>query len=185
MDDFQALLDDATETQELSEEKLGRIATYVNRMDDLNKEIVELEEALKEKKQEKNIIEMSELPDILDEVGVEGMDLPGGRKLKIAKIYGSKIQPDNKAKAMNWLVDHDLGYVVKTEIKAPFAAGDVERAKDLAAKLVDAGFEVSANQTVHAQTLKKLLKEMDEQGRFDELPMDLFGQSLMRRVQIK
>lgn len=148
-------------------------------------EILAMEEALKSKKAELEGIETKRLPDAMAAVGMKEFMLTDGSKITIKKDYHASIPKARKIEAHTWLRDNEFGALVKNELTIEFGKGQDEEAADAYATLKAEYPDqpVTLAESVHASTLKALVKEQFESG--SPLPEDLFGIHIIDRAIIK
>ena len=79
---------------------------------------------------------------------------------------------DRKAKAFKWLRDNGLGDIIKNDITVTFGRDEDNKALQYAELAKGQGFEPIQRETVHAVTLKALVRERLENNL--EMPSDVF-----------
>jgi len=156
-------------------------------MDDLQAQIDEL------KLRYRHLTE-KRLPYAMQELGLSKFELKSGAKISIKDSVSGSIQraPDFQF-AKQFLLDHDGGDLLKTEVKTEFGRGSHNEALDLAQRLREEGFETIANETVHASTYaafgRELLKDYQhklEKGQAAEMPpFEELGMFYARKAEIK
>jgi hypothetical protein len=114
-----------------------------------------------------------DLPELMKEVGLTGLTMANGDRIEIKEDVQCGITEVKHDRAMQWLIDHNFGGIVKTSVQVEFDRGGVADAVALAAKLQEEGLPACAIEKVHAATLKAFIKEQLENGQ--DLPFDLFG----------
>jgi len=160
------------------------IATLVNLMLAKQKAVVRAEAALKLAKDEYNRIALKELPDAMLAARTQNFTTTDGVRVTLKEDLYASIKDSNKAAAYKWLHDNGFGDVIKTKVAMDFGRGEQERLTSLVGVLESSGFEdYSAAETVHAGTLKALLKEQLAQGV--EVPLDLFGAFQYKEAMLK
>ena len=134
------------------------------------------------------------LPYAMAELGLSKFELKNGAKISIKDSVSGSIQraPDFQF-AKQFLLDHDGADLLKTEVKTEFGRGSHNEALALAADLREKGFDVTANETVHASTYaafgRELLKDYQaklEKGEAAEMPpFEELGMFYARKAEIK
>jgi hypothetical protein len=140
----------------------------------IEKDIEDLENKIKKKKQEHDKISSEIIPDILAEQGITSLKLSDGSSIEIRKVFSCTIPKDaNKREACyEWLRQNDLGDIVKNSVSVDFGKGEDNRAKDFFGSAVDQGFEPTQSTKVESSTLRALYRERVEAGL--DMPSDLF-----------
>lgn len=171
LEDF--LNEAAEEPSQLDSASLGEVATLANRQLLLELRKQSLTEQLSEVSTELRDLSERLLPESMSELGLSELRLKDGTLLQVLPFYSAKIKAELKAKAMTWLKRHHHADVIKTEVVVPFDKGDVKMAEVLKKELRKAGQKLATvTYSVHAQTLKKLAREVHEAG--ESLPSELF-----------
>jgi hypothetical protein len=132
-----------------------------------------IEEQLKEAKEASRKLREEDIPCAMQEIGLTSFTMDTGEKVRIAQEVYASIPADNKAEAFRWLVAHQFGDLIKTEVSVSFGRGEAEEAGVLARDLKDKGLDASCTESVHPQTLKAFLKEQVTSGA--AVPLELFG----------
>lgn len=130
-------------------------------------------EALKEAKERARIVREETIPSAMQELGISSITLDTGEKLKVEQEVYASIPAANKNAAYAWLDDNGFGGLIKILVDAQFGKGEQEAATALMQELQERGLQVTAEQSVHASTLKAFLKEQLSKGA--NVPLDLFG----------
>ena len=162
--------EDATSTDLDSMGKIGAVATDVA---DTQKEIQDLEDKLKVKKDYKKHLTESVLPGLFTEVGLSELKLKDGRLVKVSNFYGASIKEENKEAAYKWLRDNGFGDLIKNQVSCSFGMDEDEKARGLINTLNEKGYASSQREWVEPSTLRAFVKELHETGK--DLPMDLLG----------
>lgn len=188
MSEIEDLMQDSMDTVEGNKlDGLGRITKLAEEMDGLQSEIRALEDQIKEKQGRVNDIAMDDLPSIMDETGsgLTALELKNGHRLILRAFHSGKIPLEFREQAIEWLDGHGFGDLVKTQVLVKFSMGEFAKAQKLAEGLQKKGLNVGADQSVHTGTLGKWVKEMAEEGRFSEIPEELFTPKTFRKAVIK
>lgn len=171
--------------ESLDPSKLGEVAQLANDQLLLELRQLELQQELKEVSKKLQDLSTQAIPEAMDELGLAELKLSDGTVLTLGNFYSCSIKDDAKASAMDWLKGHDHADVIKTEVLVPFQKGDVEAAEKFRQQLEKRYKSVhpSVVYSVHAQTLKKLAREVHEAG--DSLPEDYFNLYIGRVSKLK
>jgi len=166
---------------------LGKLTEMAEEMNDLEAEVAAFQDQIKERKKRIDALAMDDIPSLMDEVGggIEGVTLKNGHKLTLRAFHSGKIPDDKKAEAIAWLDEHKFSDLIKTAVAINFGMHEFEKAEALAEQLQKEGMNVSADQSVHTGTLGKWIKEMAAEGKFGEIPEELFTPKTFRKAVIK
>lgn len=138
---------------------------------------------LKAAKERVRFLKEESIPGVMQELGIEKMKLDNGKTISIAEDVYASIPAAMKHAAHQWLVDHDFGGLIKTDVSVQFGKGERDDAVDLAKDLLGKGFQADVKEGVHAQTLKAFLREQLKAGT--DVPLDLFGARPVWTTKIK
>ena len=167
----------------LDSDKLDGVARLAQEAAILEREIAEFEQFAKEKKQALHKITDEQLPEALEEMGLQKFTLTDGAEISVKPIYSASIPRDRKDEAFQWLRDHEFGDLVKNNVTVTFGRGEDTIAKDFVDLCGSQGFTPSQLEKVEPMTLKAWLRERVEAG--DAVPLDLFGAFISQRATIK
>ena len=137
--------------------------------------------------EEIEILETKTLPDAMRDIGMRRFELEGGFEIELEDIIHGSIKKDDKPKAFDWLktAGKKPGWdaIIKNSITVFFDRGEEKWAdkfmRDMAKR--KRPLQVEREETIHAGTLKKFVKERvtaEKLGTVAEalkLPRDLFG----------
>lgn len=140
--------------------------------------VVAADLALKALNEEVRKLEQEDLPDLMRELELKSFTMDDGAIVSVNEDITCGITEEQKAKAHAWLVKHNFGALIKTEVKVAFPAGELEAATEFAA---DNNGDLK--EFVHPMTLKSFLKEQMAAGT--ALPMEVFGVREFNRVKIE
>lgn len=170
---------------EVQNEELKAISGLAVKAKSVAAEILSIEESLKTKKAELEEIETKRLPDAMQAVGLKEFVLTDGSKITVKPEYHASIPKVRKIEAYEYLREHEFGALIKNELSIEFGKGEDEAAVEAFERLKGEfpDIPVQLSESVHAQTLKALVKEQFESG--SPLPEDLFGIHIITRAIIK
>lgn len=152
----------------------GQITTLTALLAEHNAKEEEFKKLAAEQARLADLIAREDLPQLLMQAEIEEMTLTDGTKVKLMQAVQASISADNRAAAHKWLVEHNFGGLIKTNVSVAFEAAQHDEADALGERLVkEYGGAVEVDASVHPSTLKAFVRERIEAG--DELPMDLFG----------
>ena len=166
-----------------AQDNMGKIGAVANDVADTDKEIADLEEQLKKKKDYKKHLAENVLPNLFSEVGLSELKLADGRHLKVSNYYGASIKEEKKQAAFNWLRDNGFGDLIKNQVSCSFGRNEDEKAKSLIDSLQSQGYQSMQREWVEPSTLRAFIREQHEAGK--QLPMDLLGAFVGQKTTIK
>ena len=162
---------------------LERVLPLVNRAREQQERVERLEAELKAAKAALRRILDVELPELMDELGLEQVRTKDGAIVEVREVVDARIPRAKAEQALAWLKEHGYGDLIKHEVVARFGAGDEARAELVREAAEQAGAAVQVKETVHPQTLKAWARERLAEG--EVIPEDLFGLYIGRTVKIK
>lgn len=141
----------------------------------LEEQIKKVEEYLAEVKEKLLGIQTVAIPNLMDEIGIKEFKLNNGKKVTVREDVRASIRKDFVSDAVRWLDEHGLGGIVKDEVKANFARGELERVRELLAFCAENNIAADEKLSVHPQTLKATVKEQMAKGvEFPEAFFSIF-----------
>ena len=167
----------------LDSSKLDGVSRLATQAASLEREISDVEQLLKGKKQALHKITDEQLPEALEEMGLQKFTLTDGAEISVKPIYAASIPVGRREEAFQWLRDHEFGDLVKNNVTVTFGRGEDETAKAFVGLCGSQGFVPSQLEKVEPMTLKAWLRERVEAG--DPIPLDLFGAFISQRATIK
>ena len=167
----------------LNSGKLDGVSRLAQEAALLEQEIAQYEQFVKEKKQALYKITDEQLPEALEEMGLQKFTLTDGAEISVKPIYAASIPKERKEEAFQWLRDHDFGDLVKNNVTVSFGRGEDEVALDFVDFCDAEGYAPNQMEKVEPMTLKAWLRERVEAG--DPVPLDLFGAFISQRATIK
>jgi len=166
-----------------TQDNMGKIGAVANDVADTDKEITDLEDQLKVKKDYKKHLSENVLPNLFAEVGLSELKLADGRHLKVGNFYGASIKDAKKEAAFEWLRNKGHGDLIKNQVSCSFGRDEDEKARGLINTLNEKGYPSSQREWVEPSTLRAFIREQHEAGK--ELPMDLLGAFVGQKTTIK
>jgi len=120
-----------------------------------------------------NQTRLSDLPELLKEVGLPGLRLEDGTAIDLKQNIDASITKAKKPAALRWLEENGFGGLIKTKVMVEFAKDKREEAIECTHKLAGEYDTVSLDDNVHPGTFKAFVKEQMEKGLV--LPEELFS----------
>jgi hypothetical protein len=156
---------------------LQRVVQLAELLLKLRENVERLEGELDTAKKDMRRVEQEDLPDLMQELGLQTFKLTTGETIEIKQDVECGISEDRRARAHGWLTENGFGGLIKTEVVAKFGRDQHEEAVACAEQI---GGEMV--ERVHPSTLKSFVKEQMEAGR--AIPFDLFAIHPFNRVKI-
>jgi hypothetical protein len=128
-----------------------------------------------------NIVEVL-LPALMEELGLKSFVTTSGATVRIKDDIRCSLAEDRREVGMDWLESRGHGSVIKRKVSVDFVKGQEAEAKQAAELLAQRGLLVSEGRTVHAQTLKALLKQLMATG--EDIPVDIFKHAPIKTAVI-
>ena len=169
--------------QENTDAELSKVSAKAQEQLDLEKEIKDLEEQLKETKSRHRAVSELELPEAMQEANLAEIVLTSGAKITVKPFYKGYISADHLEDAMAWLVDNNHGSLIKNEVTIKFGKDEDEKANKTVESLKQQGLDPNVKQGVHPQTLNAFIKEQIIGGK--DIPAETFGIFVGSRANIK
>jgi hypothetical protein len=160
------------------------IATQCKLLKDKEDEIAELEEKLKAKKAEADVISSEVIPELLKEQGLNEIKLADGSSVTIKTEYRATIPRDDfkRESALQLLRDQGLGDIVKNNVSVSFGRGEDDKAKQLLDLAAENGFQPQQKSDVAWNTLTALYQERVKAGL--DMPSDVFSLWIKDKTKI-
>jgi hypothetical protein len=171
---FEDLKHDAGDLRKLQDNDLDSLSKLIQRQLDLDVEIENIEETLKEIKREREVLSGETIPSKMQELGIDETTMKDGSKVTVKEAFHCKIPLEKIDEAHDYLRNNDLGDIIKNKVATSFGTGEDNMAGDLVGYIESTyGITPEVKESVHPSTLKATLKKRHEEGLTD--PDDLFG----------
>ena len=181
-DFFEEMLDAADALQEVDTNTTKSLSNLVRQVEELNKDIDMAEQHLKKLKQERHKVQTESIPALMDEMGVDRLDV-GDVSVTLKPFISASIPQDRKDEAFAWLRDNNLDDIIKNDVTCSFGKGQDNSAKNVIGILEEAGFDPKTKTHVHPSTLKAFVKERVTEGK--PIDLDMFGAFIANAAQIR
>jgi hypothetical protein len=187
------LLADSTDmgTQVPDSPALAKVSELVANWDILGGDIKRMEAAVAAKKQQRSDIEKELLPTAMSEAGVTAFVTKSGRSVKIDEIINGNIPakttiekakgPEREALIQRRtlclsIVQEKWPGLIKTELSVSLGKGETELAAQVA-ELIRTQFslEPTIDETIHPASLNSHFKELKDEGKLEEIPVEPFA----------
>jgi len=151
-----------------------QLSDLVRTLRNVEKQIEDAEIHMKALKAEKHKLSVENIPSLMDEMGVERLDVDGLTVERKMMVHAS-IPKDRKDEAFAWLRDNGLDDIIKNEVKVTFGKGEDNEAGAFLDDAVNKGLSVDNKKTIHPSTLKAVVKDEMSQGRMSEKDLEAFS----------
>ena len=172
--DFEDLKQDAGDLRNLQDDDLSGLSKLIQRQLDLDSDIENMEETIKEMKRERDLLSQETIPTKMQELGINETTMKDGSKVTVKEGFHCRIPKAKEEEALQYLKQEGLGDIIKNQVSTSFGTGEDNMAGDLAG-YIESNFGITPDvkKSVHPSTLKATLKKRHEEGLTD--PDDLFG----------
>lgn len=150
---------------------------------DVNTEIEDVEEQLKQLKAKRIQIAEVMLPEQMEEAGLQELTLTDGSRIVLQKFYNASVPKDSWNEALEWLEQNNHQAIVKAGFSVAFPRGEANAANEAKQALAELGINVVVEDKIHPSTLRAFVREQIEAGA--EFPNQLFGVFEGKRVTFK
>ena len=181
-DIFEDIFDEADAVSRVDTGTGKQLSQLVRNLRTVEQDIESAEMHLKTLKQEKHRLSVDNIPALMDEMGVERLDVDG-MTVERRMIVAASIPVDNKDQAFEWLRSNGLDDIIKNDVTCSFGKGEDNVAGDVIGILRDKGFDPKTKTHVHPSTLKAFVKERITDGK--PIDLDLFGAFISNTAVIK
>tara|TARA_R100000278_G_scaffold14680_2_gene15270 strand:+ start:473 stop:1030 length:558 start_codon:yes stop_codon:yes gene_type:complete len=181
-DIFEDLFDESTALSSVDTGTGKQLSQLVRSLRNVEQQIEDAENHIKSLKQEKHRLSVENIPALMDEMGVERLDVDG-LTVERKMIVSASIPKDRKDEAFSWLRENGLDDIIKNDVTCSFGKGQDNSAKNVIAILQDAGFDPATKTHVHPSTLKAFVKERITDGK--PIDLDMFGAFISNAAQLR
>jgi len=143
---------------------LDNVAALVARIRELTRLQAEYQSLVDQCTTDLNKLTMFDVPDAMAAAGLTEMRLTDGSLLKVKDDLKVTVNQANAAEAYAWLRDNGHGEVIKSDLMVDLRAVDEAHQRRLIASLQKWDIEFGVKESVHAATLKSLVRGMLEEG---------------------
>ena len=162
------------QTQSIDKTKdVNKLSDQVLKLQGLENEIKQDEEALKNKKKSAAMLSEEIIPTMMTEMSLSSIKLADGSAVEVKPVYGASIPVSKREEAFKWLRDNGLGDLIKNEVTVSFGRNEDNKAADYAVLAQGQGYQPIQKLKVEPMTLKALVRERVESGK--DMPSDLFN----------
>lgn len=181
-DIFDDIFDEAGALGNVDTETGKNLSGLVRSLRNVEQQIADTEQHLKTLKAEKHKLSVELIPSLMDEMGVERIDVDGVTVSRKMMVHAS-IPVDRREDAFSWLREQGLDDIIKNDVIVSFGKGEDNIAGDVIGMLEERGFEPSTKTHIHPSTLRAFVKERVETGK--PIDLDMFGAFVANTAEIK
>ena len=158
------------------------LSQLVKQVTQLDKKIDDWEGQIKILKDQRKRITHDRIPGLMDEMGVEKIEVEGASVSCKPVVHASTPVP-RKEEAFAWLRENGLDGIIKNDVVVTFGKGEDNIAGNLVGQLQEKGFDPKTKTHIHASTLKAFVKERVTAGK--HIDLDMFGAFVSSAAEIK
>ena len=181
-DIFEDYFDESEALAQIDSGTGKQLSDLVRTLRNVEKQIEDAEIHMKALKAEKHKLSVENIPSLMDEMGVERLDVDGLTVERKMMVHAS-IPKDRKDEAFAWLRDNGLDDIIKNDVTCSFGKGEDNMAGDVVGILQEKGFDPQTKTHVHPSTLKAFVKERVTDGK--PIDLDMFGAFIANAAQIR
>jgi len=181
-DIFEDMFDESTALSSVDTGTGKQLSQLVRNLRNVENQIEDAENHIKALKQEKHRLSVENIPALMDEMGVERLDVDG-LTVERKMIVSASIPKDRKDEAYSWLRENGCDDIIKNDVTCSFGKGQDNSAKNVIAILQDAGFDPATKTHVHPSTLKAFVRERVTDGK--PIDLDMFGAFISNAAQLR
>lgn len=181
-DIYDDIFSEADALSNVGTQETKNLSDLVRTLRAVDLDIEKAEQALKGLKQERQKLTTELIPGVMDEMGVDRLDVDGvtvTRKL----IVSASISDEKREQAFGWLRENGLDDIIKNDVVVSFGRGEDNAAKNAVGILREQGFDPDVKTHIHPMTLKAFVKERVEDGK--PIDLDLFGAYVVNAAEIR
>ncbi len=182
MELFEDFFDEADALTKVSTETSKNLSNLVRQLRKVEDEIEDAENHVKSLKAEKHKLSIDTIPALMDEMGMERLDVDGvtvNRKM----IVHASIPLARREEAYTWLRENGCDDIIKNVISCSFGKGQDNLAGNAIGMLREQGFDPEQKTSVHPSTLKAFVKERITDGK--PIDLDMFGAFIANAAEIR
>lgn len=165
----------------LGDNILAQIAQTARDIVAAQKDVVDAEAMLKDRKKQLRMLQEDVLPELMAAAGQESLTTADGWKVSIKTHVRGTPTKAKQEEAFRWLGMNGHAGIIKTNVHAPavppeYCAAAVEALNEI-------GLTADVNKSVHWQTLGALVREL--MGRGESVPLDTLGVHVWKQADVK
>ena len=178
---FEEMFDETT-LDKVQEGDMKNLSSLVKDLNQITLNINEKEEELKALKLQKHKMSTEQIPAMMDEMGVQRLDVEN-LSVTLKPLINASIPQTRREEAFQWLRDNGLDDIIKNDVIMSFGKGEDNMAGDIMYELEKRGMHPEKKTHIHSMTLKAFIRERVEKGL--PIDLDMFGAFVARTADIK
>lgn len=184
-DDFDYSVFEQIPVDKEADASLENLVKHAEEMAELKQTIDSIQGTIDELTKQYNYISQEIIPNMLDELGLKTFELKDGSKITVKDFLSGSLpkEEDKFNQAIDWLKDHELESILKTEVTLKFGKGEDNFAKNAIALLKENDYDPSSKYGVHPQTLYSSIRELQKDGIV--IPFEMLGLYAGKKADIK
>ena len=183
---MEAIFDDIFDTSQALagvDAEVGKsLSQLVKQVTQHDKKIDDWEGQIKILKDQRKRITHDRIPGLMDEMGVEKIEVEGA-SVSCKPVVHASIPVPRKEEAFAWLRENGLDGIIKNDVVVTFGKGEDNICGHLVGQLQEKGFDPRTKTHIHASTLKAFVKERVTAGK--HIDLDMFGAFVSSAAEIK
>jgi hypothetical protein len=177
------LFEDDAGALKVSDDQVSGIAGLARRAKLLEKEILDMEETLKERSEQYRKLTEQTIPEAMAEAGMKKFVMEDGSTVDVKPFYSASIPKARQEEAFRWLRERGCDDLIKNTVSVRFGRNEDELCTRLLHLLGQQGYPAEQAQKIEPQTLKAWVKERVEKGQ--PVDTELFGVFIGQKATIK
>ena len=130
---------DSNTLNNVNVEETKNLSSLVQQLNDVSSKITKCEEHLKVLKKEKQRLSIETIPELMDEMGIERLDVDGAT-VTLKPFVSASIPSDRRQEAYTWLRENGLDDIIKNDVILSFSRGEDNVAGSLMGELEQTWF---------------------------------------------
>ncbi len=176
--------EDDANTGEITTDALQNIPTLAADVVRNEKEVAGIEAQLKTAKAKLRKVQEMDLPEAMGAVNMDTFTTTDGLSVSVKETLYASIAAKNKPAAAKWLMENELGALIKEDINIAFDSEQHEQVVKTLKLLQQNGVtNVKTGESMNTSSIKSAIKELLEAGK--EVPLELFGAHFARKAIVK
>lgn len=173
-----------SEQQTLTQDQLTNIAQLASAVVGSEKIVADIEAKLKIAKANLRQVQERDLPEAMLACNMEKFTTSDGLNVSVSETLYASVAKKNKAEAAKWLIDNELGALVKEDVVIGFDGGASEQVQALLTMLAENSINnVTTSESMNTASIKAAIKELLANGV--DVPLELFGAHFARKAVVK
>jgi hypothetical protein len=166
-----------------TDDKFARLGQLANAQRAAEQLVEQCQKSLKRAQDALRTISESELPELMDELGLQDFSTTDGLTIEVRENIRAGISKERGPAAYAWLRSNGHSRLIKHSVTVEFSKDEDDKAKALVERLAKDELQAEDRQAVHPSTLQAFVKQKLQAG--EDLPLELFGVHRQRVAKIK